>query len=111
MDSARNILFGSDRCIYLTTCRTGLPLFVLIPINSTDSTVTAHLVDFTGSREEKGEGRGEGFNHNFPLPLGTEGGAYCGELEKGAEVIDEFNPAYLIVRYEHYVIWVMSCLR
>jgi len=52
---------------------------------------------FTGSREERGEGPGEGFNHNFPLPLGTEGNAYCGELRKSAEVIDEFNPAYLIV--------------
>jgi len=52
---------------------------------------------FTGSREERGDGPGEGFNHNFPLPFGTDDGAYCGELRKGAKVIEEFDPAYLIV--------------
>ncbi|KAF9650029.1 Arginase/deacetylase [Thelephora ganbajun] len=62
---------------------------------------------FTGSREERGDGPGEGFNHNFPLPPGTGDYAYCGELRKGARVIDEFNPAYLIVRYEHDVISMM----
>ena len=59
--------------------------------------------DFTGSREERGEGVGEGFNHNFPLPHGTDDDAYCGELRKGAELIDEFDPAYLVVRYEHVI--------
>jgi len=52
---------------------------------------------FTGSREERGDAPGEGFNHNFPLPPGTDDDAYCGELRKGTKVIDEFNPVYLIV--------------
>lgn len=52
---------------------------------------------FTGSRNERGDGPGEGTNHNFPLPFGTDDGAYCGELRKGAKVIEEFNPNYLIV--------------
>ena len=49
-----------------------------------------------------------GFNHNFPLPLGTGDEVYCGELRKGAKVIEEFNPAYLIVRYEHGIISMMA---
>ena len=60
---------------------------------------TARVSDFTGSREERGDGPGEGFNHNLPLPPGTEDGAYCGELRKGVQVIDDFDPACLIVRY------------
>jgi len=54
---------------------------------------------------------GEGFNHNFPLPPGTDNDAYCGELRACAKVIDEFNPVYLIVRYEDNVTSMMSRLR
>ena len=68
-------------------------------------------VDFMGSRNERGDGPGGGTNHNFPLPFGTDDGAYCGELRKGATVIEEFNPNHLIVRYEHDVISMTDCLR
>ena len=54
---------------------------------------------------------GEGFNHNFPLPPGTEDDVYCGELRKGAKLIEEFNPVYLIVRYEDDVTSMMGRLR
>lgn len=69
------------------------------------------MSDFTGSREERGDGSGEGFNHNFPLPPGTGNSAYCGELGKCAQVIDEFDPVYLIVRYERHAISMMGRLR
>jgi acetoin utilization deacetylase AcuC-like enzyme len=79
-------------------------------IRGTDPIVTIFLADFTGTRGERGEGPGEGFNHNFPLPFGTECAAYCSELRKGAEIIDGFDPAYLVVRYAHDVIWMVYCL-
>ena len=40
------------------------------------------------------------FNHNFPLPPGTEDAIYCDTLRKGAKIIEGFNPVHLIVRYE-----------
>lgn len=47
----------------------------------------------TGSDAEKGEGKGEGLIHNFPLPAGTDGqtvqAIFTGHLRKAA---DEFKP-------------------
>jgi len=53
-----------------------------------------HFVGFAG---ERGEGRGLGFHHNFPLPAGTDDAAYLVALERALVLIREFRPAFLVV--------------
>jgi acetoin utilization deacetylase AcuC-like enzyme len=51
----------------------------------------------TGFEREKGDGKGEGFTKNYPLPLGTDDAAYLETLEKALADIREFAPDFLIV--------------
>ena len=53
-----------------------------------------HFIGFEG---ERGEGRGLGFHHNFPLPAGTDDAAYLVTLERALGLISEFKPAFLVV--------------
>jgi len=52
---------------------------------------------FIGFADERGQGKGLGFHHNFPLPAGTDDAAYLVALERALELIREYKPAYLVV--------------
>ena len=52
---------------------------------------------YIGYADERGEGKGLGFHHNFPLPRGTEDEAYLQTLARANQLIREFKPAYLVV--------------
>jgi acetoin utilization deacetylase AcuC-like enzyme len=52
---------------------------------------------YWGYRDEKGEGKGLGFNVNYPLPLGTRNEIYQETLVKAVRDIRQFGPQFLIV--------------
>jgi len=52
---------------------------------------------YWGTTEEIGEGVGLGFNHNIPLPQGTEDTRYLAALDQALAVIRNYSPIYLIV--------------
>jgi len=53
---------------------------------------------FSGFADETGEGRGEGFTLNIPLPRGCDGQEYARVLENRVlTFIDDFDPAFLII--------------
>jgi acetoin utilization deacetylase AcuC-like enzyme len=52
---------------------------------------------FAGFADERGEGAGEGFNHNFPLPEEVGDDEYMATLALALDIIDEFQPRYLVV--------------
>jgi len=52
---------------------------------------------FIGFADERGEGQGLGFHHNFPLPAGTDDAAYLVTLERALGLIREFRPAFLVI--------------
>ncbi|MDY0165812.1 MAG: histone deacetylase family protein [Thermoguttaceae bacterium] len=54
---------------------------------------------FSGFDDERGEGPGEGFNRNFPLPEHQDGPAYQKALAKALRVVAEFNPSVLVLAF------------
>jgi acetoin utilization deacetylase AcuC-like enzyme/GNAT superfamily N-acetyltransferase len=52
---------------------------------------------FCGFRDEKGEGEGKGYNHNFPLKEGLSANEYRLVLADALQLIRNFKPIYLIV--------------
>ena len=52
---------------------------------------------FSGFEEEKGEGDGLGFNHNFPMPEKITSEQYRKNLARALKIIKEFRPDYLII--------------
>ena len=52
---------------------------------------------FLGYADEVGQGAGEGFNLNFPLPPGTPYGVWAEALDAGLKRIGEFAPDALVV--------------
>jgi acetoin utilization deacetylase AcuC-like enzyme len=52
---------------------------------------------FWGCQREKGEGPGEGFNLNLPLPHGTTENGFLTALDEATAAIASFDPAYLIL--------------
>jgi acetoin utilization deacetylase AcuC-like enzyme len=52
---------------------------------------------YIGYADERGEGKGLGFHHNYPLPKGTGDDAYLETLEQALQKIRDFKPAYLVV--------------
>jgi len=53
---------------------------------------------FAGFAEERGKGRGEGFNHNLPLPFGVDGQAYLEVLRnKVAPLVRDFDPVAIVL--------------
>lgn len=52
---------------------------------------------FAGFADERGEGAGEGYNHNFPLPDGVGDEEYLSTLFEALAVIERFQPRYLVV--------------
>jgi len=52
---------------------------------------------YFGFASERGNGRGFGFHHNFPLSKDTDDGGYLSALERALDLIRDFEPAYLVV--------------
>ncbi|HEY2911546.1 MAG TPA: hypothetical protein VGI99_14940, partial [Gemmataceae bacterium] len=50
-----------------------------------------------GHADETGTGPGLGFNHNCPLPPGTNANAYRPALAAALEAIGGFRPSFLVV--------------
>jgi acetoin utilization deacetylase AcuC-like enzyme len=52
---------------------------------------------FTGHTAERGGGAGEGFNLNFPLPIGSGDAAWLAALADGVAAIRTFRPDALVI--------------
>ena len=52
---------------------------------------------FLGYRDEKGEGLGEGFNHNYPMPPGTAYDVWAKSLDDACRKITRYKPGVLVV--------------
>lgn len=52
---------------------------------------------FSGFKDEKGIGTGEGYNINFPLPEHTDGNCYREALQKALRRVKKFQPQFLVV--------------
>ncbi len=52
---------------------------------------------FLGHADEKGAGAGEGFNHNYPMPLGTAWEGWSAALEHGCAKVAAYAPDVLVV--------------
>jgi acetoin utilization deacetylase AcuC-like enzyme len=52
---------------------------------------------YWGAAEERGAGRGLGFNHNWPLPPGTGDDVYLTALDEALGVIRRFEPRFVVV--------------
>lgn len=52
---------------------------------------------FLGHADETGEGEGQGFNHNFPMPAGTSWVQWAAALEEACRLIAGYGPEVLIV--------------
>jgi acetoin utilization deacetylase AcuC-like enzyme len=52
---------------------------------------------YAGFADEEGEGKGRGFNRNFPLGRDVDGEAYAEVLAEAVAAIDEFSPDFLVV--------------
>ncbi|OGO16691.1 MAG: hypothetical protein A2Z14_10800 [Chloroflexi bacterium RBG_16_48_8] len=52
---------------------------------------------YWGQADEQGEGLGRGFNHNWPLPLGTNDKLYLDTLEQALKTVRTFSPDVLVL--------------
>ncbi len=52
---------------------------------------------FLGGADERGEGAGEGFNVNYPLPIKTTDAQFLETLSRACDDIARFAPNYLVV--------------
>lgn len=52
---------------------------------------------FLGHADERGEGVGEGFNHNYPMPFGTTFEQWNAALEDGCAALAAFAPDIVVV--------------
>ena len=52
---------------------------------------------FLGHADERGEGAGEGFNLNYPMPFGTRWEAWSAVLEDACARLVEFSPEVVVV--------------
>jgi acetoin utilization deacetylase AcuC-like enzyme len=52
---------------------------------------------FLGYADEKGVGAGLGFNHNFPLPFGTEQQKWFEALSSALKLIEDYAPDALVI--------------
>jgi len=52
---------------------------------------------FLGYRDEKGRGRGAGFNHNYPMPPGTRYDVWGKALDDACRKITRYKPDALVV--------------
>lgn len=52
---------------------------------------------YSGYAQERGEDKGLGFHHNFPLPKGAGDEAYLSVVDRAVEIIQRCKPDYLVV--------------
>jgi len=52
---------------------------------------------YWGGADELGTEAGEGFNRNWPLPLGTGDAAYLETLDEALAVVRDFGPEYFVI--------------
>src|SRR5690606_10271224 len=52
---------------------------------------------FLGYADELGEGAGEGYNFNYPLPMGSAWGTWSAALEQACQRIAEYGAEVLVV--------------
>jgi len=52
---------------------------------------------YWGESDESGQGQGEGYNRNWPLPQGTDDAGYVVALDDALRAIRQFVPQYLVV--------------
>ena len=52
---------------------------------------------FLGFKDEPGAGPGEGLNHNYPLPFGTDWAAYSEALDDAIRRVQDFAPSAMVV--------------
>jgi acetoin utilization deacetylase AcuC-like enzyme len=52
---------------------------------------------YAGYADEQGDGAGEGYNLNIPLPAATDDNAYLSSLDKALSAIAAYSPRYLVV--------------
>jgi len=52
---------------------------------------------YWGEADERGEGAGDGYNRNWPLPQGVDDEGYLAALDAALVAIHEFTPRYLVV--------------
>ncbi|MGH8195391.1 MAG: acetylpolyamine amidohydrolase [Woeseiaceae bacterium] len=52
---------------------------------------------FSGYDDEKGDGKGRGYNVNFPLPENIDGERYRKELAKALDRIRKYQPQFLVL--------------
>lgn len=52
---------------------------------------------YWGAAGERGEGPGEGFTHNVPLPHGTDDAGYLRAMDGVLQRIADFGPSYLVL--------------
>jgi acetoin utilization deacetylase AcuC-like enzyme len=52
---------------------------------------------YAGYADEQGNGAGEGYNLNIPLPAGTDDAAYLVALDQALSAIAAYSPRYLVV--------------
>lgn len=52
---------------------------------------------FAGFADERGEGKGKGFNRNFPLYPGADIGEYSDALARALRLFARFRPDYLVI--------------
>ena len=52
---------------------------------------------FTGFEDERGAGKGRGYNVNVPLPKGINGPRYGSALKRVLKMIKTFQPSFLVV--------------
>lgn len=53
--------------------------------------------NFSGYADERGEGAGLGFNHNFPLDPPVDDDRYLSVVDKALALINRFDPRFLVV--------------
>ncbi len=52
---------------------------------------------FLGHADERGTGAGEGFNHNYPMPFGTDWTAWSAALEDACAKLANYGPDAVVV--------------
>ena len=52
---------------------------------------------FLGHADERGEGDGDGFNHNFPMPWGTDWPEWSRSLDRGCDLVGLYDPDVLVI--------------
>ncbi|MGL4487866.1 MAG: histone deacetylase family protein [Rhizobiaceae bacterium] len=52
---------------------------------------------FLGNKDEKGAGKGEGYNINYPMPFGTEFEAWLATLEHACKKLAKYKPDVVVV--------------